>query len=97
MLQARGNTLQQVEKFKHLGVVFASDGRWSEEIDTRIGKPNAALRELYRSVVTKQELSNTTKLSVFKSVFVPILSYGHEPWVMTESILAQVQAPEMGF
>jgi len=83
MLQVSGNALQQVEKFKHLGVVFASDGRWSEEIDTRIGEANAVLHELYRSVVTKRELSNTTKLSVFKSVFVPILTYGHQPWVMT--------------
>jgi len=62
MLQASGNTLQQVETFRHPGVAFASDGRWSEEIETRIGKANAVLRELYRSVVTKQELSNTTKL-----------------------------------
>jgi len=99
MLQVSGNTLQQVETFKHLGVVFASGGRWSEEIDTRIGKANAVLRELYRSVVTKweYELSNTTKLSVFKSVFVPILTYGHESWVMTKRILVQVQAPELEF
>ena len=54
-----GNTVQQVAKFNYLGMVFTSDGRWSEEIDTRIGKANAALRELYRSVVTKRELSNT--------------------------------------
>jgi len=52
--------------------IFASGGRWNEEIDTRIGNANAVLRELYRSVITKRELSNTTKLSVFKSVFVPI-------------------------
>jgi len=43
--QVSGNTLQQVEKFKYLGVVFTSDGRRSEEIDTRIGKANAVLRE----------------------------------------------------
>jgi len=39
-----------VEKFKYLGVVFTSGGRWSEEIDTRIGKANAVLRELDCSV-----------------------------------------------
>ena len=39
------------------------------------------LRELYRSVVTKRELSNTAKLLVFKSVFVLILTYGNESWV----------------
>ena len=63
-----------MEKFKFLGVVFTSDGRRSEEIDTRIGKADAVH---YRSMVTKWELSNTAKLSVFQSVFVPILAYGH--------------------
>jgi len=70
------------------GVAFASDGRRGEEIDTRIVKANPVLCELYRSVVTKQELSNTAKLSGFKSVFVPILIYGHESWVMVERILS---------
>jgi len=45
--------------------LFTSDRRWSEEIDTRIGKANAVLRELDRSVVTKWELSNAAKLSIF--------------------------------
>jgi len=66
------------------------------EVDTRIGEVKSVLRELYRSVVTKRELSNTAELSVFKSVFVPILTYGHESWVMIERILSQVQASEMG-
>jgi len=56
-------------------------------IDTRIGKANAVLHELYRSVALKHELSNAIKLSVFKSIFVPILTYGHESWVMTERII----------
>jgi len=74
MRQVSGNTLQQVEKLKYLEVVFTSGRRRSEEIDTRIGKANAFLRELYRSVATKRELLNTAKLSVFKSVFVPIVT-----------------------
>ena len=68
----------------------------AQEIHTRIGKANVVLRELYCSVRTKRELSNTAKLSVFKSIFVPILTYGHESWVMTERILTQVQAPKLG-
>jgi len=60
-------------------------------------KVNAVLREFYCSVVTKRELSNIAKLSVFKSVFVPILTYDPESWVMTERIPTQVQAPKMGF
>jgi len=38
MLQVSGNTLQQVEKFKYIGVVFTIDRRWSEEVDTRIAE-----------------------------------------------------------
>jgi len=52
-LQVSGKSLQQVEKFKYLGVVCTSDERQYEEINTRIGKANAVMRELYRYVVTK--------------------------------------------
>jgi len=54
-------------KFNYLRVLLTSDGRWNKEINTRIGKANAVQRELYRSVVTKLELSKTAKLSVFKT------------------------------
>jgi len=97
MLQLSSNTLQQVEKFKYLGVVFTSDGRRSEEIDIRVGKANEVLREFHGLCGHKTRAFNTTKLSVFKSVFVPILTCGHESWVMTERKLTQVQAPDMGF
>jgi len=68
-LQVSDNTLQQVEKFQHLALVFTSDKRRNREIDTRIGKANAILRELYRSVVTKWEHLNIVKLSVYWSQF----------------------------
>jgi len=70
------NTLQQEKKFKYIVVVLTS-GRRSDEADGWIAKDNAVLHKLYRSVVTKRE-SSTAKLSVFKSVFVPILTYDLE-------------------
>jgi len=79
------------------GIYVTSDGRWIEEVETRIGKANAVLGELHRSVVTKRELSNTAKLSVFRSVCVPIPTYGNESWLMTESILSQLQAAKWDF
>ena len=69
----------------------------NEELDTRIGKASAVMRALHYSVVMKRELSKKAKLSVFKAVFVPILTYGHESWVMTERMQSQVQASEMRF
>ena len=46
------------------GTVFMGDGSKNKELKPRISKANTALRKLYRSVATKRELSNTTKLSV---------------------------------
>ena len=92
-----GATLKQVEKFKYLGVAFTSDGKKDEELDTRIGKASAAMRGLHYSVVMKRELSKKAKLSIFKAVFIPILTYGHESWGMTERVLSQLQASEMRF
>jgi len=72
-----------------------SDRRQYKKIDTRIGKANAVLHELYRSVVTKWEHSNTAKLAVFKSIFAPFFTYSHESWTLIERIPYQVQATEM--
>ena len=97
VLQVNGATLKQVEKFKYLGVAFTSDGRQEEELDTRIGKASAVMRALHHSVIMKRELSKKAKLSIFKAVFVPILTYGHESWVMNEKMRSQVQESEMRF
>ena len=68
------NTLQQMEKFKYILVVFTSGGRRSNEADGWIAEDNAVLHERYRSVATKREFS-TAKASVLKSVFVPTLTW----------------------
>ena len=73
-----------------LWVVFTGDGSRNKEIDARIGEANAVLRELYCSVVMKRELSKTAKLSAFKSVFVPILTCGHESSVTIERIAKRI-------
>ena len=55
------------------------------------------MRALHHSVVLKRKLSRKAKLSVFKSIFVPILTSGHEYWVMTEKVRSQMEASEMRF
>ena len=77
-LQVNGATLKQIEKLKYLGVAFTSDERQDEELDIRIGKASAVTQALHYSIVMKRELSIKAKLSIFKTVFVPILTYGHE-------------------
>ena len=79
-------------------MVFTSDGRRNKEIDTRIGKANAVLRAIYRSVVTNGSFQTPqSRQFLNRSLFFPIFTCGHESsWVMTERILSQVQQVEMG-
>ena len=55
------------------------------------------MRALHYSIVMKRELSKKAKLSIFKADFVPILTYGHESWRMTERGRSQMQASKMRF
>ncbi|KAL0152538.1 hypothetical protein M9458_052261 [Cirrhinus mrigala] len=96
-LQVGRESLPQVEEFKYLGVLFTSEGRMEREIDRRIGAASAVMRSLYRSVVVKKELSCKAKLSIYRSIYILTLTYGHELWVMTERIRSRIQAAEMSF
>jgi len=81
--------------FKYFVIVlaFTSDGTQDEELDNKMGKASAVMRALKFSIFMKRELSKKAKLSVF----VPILTYGHASWVVTERIRSQGQAYEMRF
>uniref|UniRef100_A0AAY5KR82 Reverse transcriptase domain-containing protein n=1 Tax=Esox lucius TaxID=8010 RepID=A0AAY5KR82_ESOLU len=82
-LQVCGECLPQVEEFKYL--------------DRRIGAASAVKRSMYQSVVVKKELSRKAKLLIYRSIYVPTLTYGHELWVMTERTRSRIQAAEMSF
>ena len=96
-IRVGNDSLPQVREFKYLGVLFSSEGRMEHELDRRIGAAGAVLRSLYQTIVTKRELSQKAKLSIYRSMFVPTLSYGHESWVMTERTRSRIQAAEMRF
>ena len=63
------------------------------EIHMRVmaGHMNNSIFELQRSVVKKQKLLKNSKLLIFKSIFVSILSYGHNSWTMMEEVQLRVQ------
>ena len=82
---------------KYLGVLFTSEGGMEREVDRWIGAAAAVMRSLYRSVVVKKELSRKAKLSIYQSIYVPTLTYGHELWIMTERTRSRIQAAKMSF
>ena len=92
--------LPQVREFKHLTslvVLFTSEGKMEWEMDRQFGAASAVMRALYRTVVVKRELIRKAKLSIYRSIYVPTLTYGHELWVVTERMRSRIQAAEMSF
>ncbi|TWW70803.1 R2DM Retrovirus-related Pol polyprotein from type II retrotransposable element [Takifugu flavidus] len=83
LLRVGEEVLLQVEEFKYLGILFTSEGRMEWEIDRQIGAASAVMRALNRSVVVKKELSRKARLSINRSIYVLVLTYGHQRWVMT--------------
>ncbi len=66
---------------------WRSSGIWGtteQEIGRRIGAVGAVLRSLYLTAVTRRQLNQKAKFSIYRSIFVPSLSYGHEGWIATE-------------
>ncbi|XP_073778470.1 uncharacterized protein [Danio rerio] len=96
-LQVGGKSLLQVEELKYLGVLFTREGMMECEIDRRIGAGAAVMQSMYQFVVVKNVFSRNAKLSIYQSIYVPTLTYGHELWVMTERIRFRIQAGEMSF
>ncbi|TWW54844.1 hypothetical protein D4764_0216970 [Takifugu flavidus] len=47
--------------------------------------------------MVKKELSRKAKLSIYQSIYVPVLTYGHQRWVITERTRSRIQAAEMSF
>ena len=86
-----------IKAVEFVGVAITSDGRLDDELDFRVDKDSAVMQALHYSVVIKRELLNKAKRSIFKIVFVPILIYDLESWVMTERMRSHVQASEMRF
>ena len=91
ILQVSGNTLQQVETFKYLGMVFTSYESRNKGIDTRMtdwwSKRSSVWALLLRGDET-EAFKDCTAFS-FKSVFVPILTCGHESKLTTERMLVK--------
>ncbi|KAI3368804.1 hypothetical protein L3Q82_025789 [Scortum barcoo] len=95
-LRVGGEVLPQVEEFKYLGVLFTSEGKMEREIDRRIGAASAVMRSVYRTVVVKKELSRKAKLSIYRSIYVPTLTYGMAGRSLRDRVRSSVTREELG-
>ena len=64
-------------------MLFTSEGKIEQEIDRLIGTESIVMWMLERSLAVKRELSQKVTIPIYRSVYVPTLTYGHELWIVT--------------
>ena len=90
-------TLDQVDTFRYLGVQLNDKGYHDAEINARLENTSKLYHSLRIPFIGKREISGKTKITVYKTVFVPTLTFGCETWVLTKSMKSKLQAMEMKY
>ena len=92
-LMLEGQSIEQVKKFKYLGVWITEDGRCGNEIKCRIGMAKERFGKM-RELLTRR-LSRSLKKRIIKTVIWAVLLYGSETWAMKQEEIRRLEAVEM--
>lgn len=75
-IQIYGTAIERVPEFTYLGSIEAEASTNSAEVRTRVMKAQSAFGRLWKRVFSRKELSAKTKLMIYASSVMSILSYG---------------------
>ncbi|KAI5747504.1 hypothetical protein M8J77_015356 [Diaphorina citri] len=89
--------VEQVSTFKYLGSVISEDGTIDAEINGRVAAATRCYYSMSRGFINKREVSKRTKVTVFKTVFRPTLTYSSETWTLITKHKSRLQAAEMKY
>jgi reverse transcriptase-like protein len=92
-----GSPLEQVDEFVYLGSVFRSNCTVDNDIRQRKTKAKQVLAALYQTIVRKREVPRSAKRAIYKSVYRPVLMYGHESWPLNNERRLMLKSAEMDF
>ena len=74
-------TFEHVSSFKYLGSIVNETTKTEEEIQSRIAAGNRAYHA-NKKLLTNKLLSKNSKMSVYKTIIRPVVTYGSETWMM---------------
>ena len=89
-----GTTLKQTSAFKYLGVMHDDKGTHEGAIQDRIRKYTENVNFLY-PLLKDKNIPVKVKVTIYKTILRPILTYGCEAWTLTTKTTSRVQAAEM--
>ena len=84
-LEVKGMKIEEVSKTKYLVKTVTKDNLIEEEIKERIAAGNRA-SFANQKILQRKLISKKTKMKLYKALVRPVVVYGSECWVLTESI-----------
>jgi hypothetical protein len=84
-VQLEGNTIEEVDQFTYLGGCVEKDGDITKEVNVRVGKAAAAFKNLSK-IWSSRIISSRTKLRLFNSNVISVLTYAAESWRSTKAV-----------
>ena len=93
-IRLQDQELNQVKKFRYLGLMLAEDGKLDAEVDLRIQASWKNWRKL-SGVLCNRGLSSRLKGMILKTVVRPAMTYGTETWAIKESHERRMEVAEM--
>lgn len=89
--------IEQVQSFKYLGSIIEDKGGFEEEINNRIQSTTRAYHAINKVILNNKKISKETKMTVYKTIYQPVLLYGSENWVINNRQKSKIQAAEMKY
>jgi len=75
------NTVEIVDSYKYLGIIFHFSGKFKESISNLADKARKAYFALKSKLPYNYNLSAKSWLKLYNSMIVPIITYGSEVWI----------------
>ena len=89
--------LEQVDTFKYLGVKICKNGSIEHELNDRITSAANTYHVLRKQFLNRNRISRNTKMTVYRTIFRPVLTYGSESWTLTNTNKSRLQAIDMKY
>lgn len=96
-IKLRDECIEQVAQIKYLGVTLERNGSQEADIDERIQNTMKTYHSMKHALIKKREVSRATKMTIFKTIFRPVLTFGCESWTVTKRIESKLEATEMKY